>query len=169
MCTCAERSKIYTLLQNLTSAKPEDQRFAAGEIRLLAKGNTHNRVAIAEAGAIQLLAVPGIRYMLKKGSMIAKENAAATLFSLSVVDENKVTIGGFGAIPPLVALLNEGHSLQAEAETFSGAHQQEREVIAAQWNLPSAVPSYNSILGMGMPVNYSAETDLLNHANLQPS
>lgn len=40
--------------------------------------------------------------------MEARENAAATLFSLSVIDENKVTIGASGAIPPLVTLLNEG-------------------------------------------------------------
>lgn len=40
--------------------------------------------------------------------MEARENAAATLFSLSVVDENKVMIGASGAIPPLVTLLSEG-------------------------------------------------------------
>ncbi|KAE8691084.1 hypothetical protein F3Y22_tig00110893pilonHSYRG01109 [Hibiscus syriacus] len=53
-------------------------------------------------------AVPGIVQVLKKGSMEARENAAATLFSLSVVDEIKVTIGASGAIPPLVTLLSEG-------------------------------------------------------------
>lgn len=53
-------------------------------------------------------AVPGIVQVLKKGSMEARENAAATLFSLSVIDENKVTIGAAGAIPPLVNLLSEG-------------------------------------------------------------
>ncbi len=40
--------------------------------------------------------------------MEARENAAATFFSLSVVDENKITIGASGAIPPLVTLLSEG-------------------------------------------------------------
>ncbi|CAE6018649.1 unnamed protein product [Arabidopsis arenosa] len=53
-------------------------------------------------------AVPGIVHVLQKGSMEARENAAATLFSLSVIDENKVTIGAAGAIPPLVTLLSEG-------------------------------------------------------------
>ncbi|GKC15983.1 hypothetical protein Tco_1012765, partial [Tanacetum coccineum] len=53
-------------------------------------------------------AVPGIVQVLKRGSMEARENAAATLFSLSVVDENKVTIGSLGAIPHLVLLLSEG-------------------------------------------------------------
>ena len=42
--------------------------------------------------------------------MEARENAAATLFSLSVVDENKVTIGASGAIPALVSLLCDGSS-----------------------------------------------------------
>ena len=40
--------------------------------------------------------------------MEAKENAAATLFSLYVVDENKVIIGVSGAISPLVNLLHDG-------------------------------------------------------------
>jgi len=40
--------------------------------------------------------------------MEARENAAATLFSLSLVDENKVTIGNSGAIPALVVLLHDG-------------------------------------------------------------
>ncbi|CAL9234731.1 unnamed protein product [Arabidopsis halleri] len=141
-----EHNKIEELLLKLTSQHPEDQRSATGEIRLLAKQNNHNRVAIAASGAIPLLvnlltisndsrtqehavtsilnlsicqenkgrivyscgAVPGIVHVLQKGSMEARENAAATLFSLSVIDENKVTIGAAGAIPPLVTLLSEG-------------------------------------------------------------
>ncbi|KAH0886380.1 hypothetical protein HID58_062476 [Brassica napus] len=141
-----EQLKIEALLCKLTSQRPEEQRSAAGEIRLLAKQNNHNRVVLAASGAIPLLvsllmnfddprtqehavtsilnlsifqenkgriistfgAVPGIVQVLKKGSMEARENAAATLFSLSVIDENKVTIGAAGAIPPLVNLLSEG-------------------------------------------------------------
>lgn len=141
-----EQNKIEELVRKLTSQRPEDQRSAAGEIRLLAKQNNQNRVAIAASGAIPLLvnlltvsddsrtqehavtsilnlsicqenkgrivysggAVPGIVHVLQKGSMEARENAAATLFSLSVIDENKVTIGAAGAIPPLVTLLSEG-------------------------------------------------------------
>lgn len=65
-----------------------------------------NKAAIISSGA-----VPGIVQVLKKGSMEAQENAAATLFSLSLVDENKVIIGNsLGAIPALVALLAEGSS-----------------------------------------------------------
>ncbi|KAK4785832.1 hypothetical protein SAY86_002521 [Trapa natans] len=89
-----ESGMIESLLHKLNSMDPEVQRSSAGEVRLLAKRS---------AGA-----VPGIVHVLKSGSMEARENAAATLFSLSVVDEYKVTIGAFGAIPPLVALLSEG-------------------------------------------------------------
>lgn len=40
--------------------------------------------------------------------MEACENAAATFFSLSGVDENRVAIGASGAIPALVTLFCEG-------------------------------------------------------------
>ncbi|KAH0456059.1 hypothetical protein IEQ34_013966 [Dendrobium chrysotoxum] len=40
--------------------------------------------------------------------MEARENAAATLFSLSVIDANKITIGAAGAIPALIDLLCQG-------------------------------------------------------------
>ena len=40
--------------------------------------------------------------------MEARENAAATLFSLSLADENKIIIGASGAIPALVDLLRNG-------------------------------------------------------------
>ncbi|CAH2060221.1 unnamed protein product, partial [Thlaspi arvense] len=142
-----EHNMIQELLRKLASRIPEEQRSAAGEIRLLAKQNNQNRVAITASGAIPLLvsllttsdddsqtqehavtsilnlsilqenketiastfrAVPGIVHVLKKGSMEARENAAAALFSLSVIHENKVLIGGAGAIPPLVTLLSEG-------------------------------------------------------------
>ena len=46
-------------------------------------------------------AAPGTVHELKSGSMEARENAAATLFSLSVVDEYKTTIGASGDIPLL--------------------------------------------------------------------
>ena len=75
----AEQSKIESLLQKLTSVSPEDQRSAAGEIRLLAKRNADNRVAIAEAGAIPLLvgllSVPDSR---------TQEHAVTALLNLSM-------------------------------------------------------------------------------------
>lgn len=52
--------------------------------------------------------VRGILHVLKNGSMEARENAAATFFSLSTVKENKVAIGASGAIEELVTLFCEG-------------------------------------------------------------
>lgn len=46
--------------------------------------------------------------VLDNGSWSSKENAAATLFSLSVVDEHKIKIGAAGAIPSLVEILKKG-------------------------------------------------------------
>ncbi|MED6222109.1 U-box domain-containing protein 13 [Stylosanthes scabra] len=99
----AERSKIQTLLQRLTSGNPEDQRTAAGEIRLLAKRNADNRVAIAEAGAIPLLvgllSVPDSR---------TQENAVTALLNLSIYENNKGSIVSSGAIPGIVHVLKKG-------------------------------------------------------------
>nr|GMD17777.1 U-box domain-containing protein 4 isoform X1 [Ipomoea batatas] len=47
-------------------------------------------------------------HVLKTGSPEAKENSAATLFSLSVIEDNKIKIGKSGAIQPLVDLLGNG-------------------------------------------------------------
>lgn len=53
-------------------------------------------------------AVPCIVKVLRSGTMETRENAAATLFSLSLADENKIIIGASGAIPALVDLLENG-------------------------------------------------------------
>ncbi|KAL0452132.1 UNVERIFIED_CONTAM: U-box domain-containing protein 14 [Sesamum latifolium] len=111
-----DRAAIDALLQKLANGNPEQQRAAAGELRLLAKRNADNRVSLlnlsineANKGTIvNAGAIPDIVDVLKNGSTEARENAAATLFSLSVVDENKVAIGAAGAIPPLIDLLCQG-------------------------------------------------------------
>ncbi|CAJ1933106.1 unnamed protein product [Sphenostylis stenocarpa] len=99
----AERSKIDSLLQKLTSGSPEDQRSAAGEIRLLAKRNADNRVAIAEAGAIPLLvgllSVPDSR---------TQEHAVTALLNLSIYENNKGSIVSSGAVPGIVHVLKKG-------------------------------------------------------------
>ncbi|TKY67344.1 U-box domain-containing protein 13 [Spatholobus suberectus] len=99
----AERSKIESLLQKLTSGSPEDQRSAAGEIRLLAKRNADNRVAIAEAGAIPLLvgllSVPDSR---------TQEHAVTALLNLSIYENNKGSIVSSGAVPGIVHVLKKG-------------------------------------------------------------
>ncbi|KAK2382336.1 U-box domain-containing protein [Trifolium repens] len=102
-CSPAERSKIESLIQKLTSGGPEDQRSAAGEIRLLAKRNADNRVAIAEAGAIPLLvgllSVPDSR---------TQEHAVTALLNLSIYESNKGHIVSSGAVPGIVHVLKRG-------------------------------------------------------------
>ncbi|KAF3780331.1 U-box domain-containing protein 9 [Nymphaea thermarum] len=56
-------------------------------------------------------AIPLLIKALKKGSMETRSNSAATLFTLSALDANKVKIGEAGAISPLVELLDQGSSM----------------------------------------------------------
>ncbi|KAK7257805.1 hypothetical protein RIF29_32044 [Crotalaria pallida] len=99
----AEQSKIETLLRKLTSGSPEDQRSAAGEIRLLAKRNADNRVAIAEAGAIPLL----VGLLTMPDSRI-QEHAVTALLNLSIYENNKGSIVSSGAVPGIVHVLKKG-------------------------------------------------------------
>ncbi|MFQ6666533.1 hypothetical protein Gotur_032844 [Gossypium turneri] len=63
----------------------------------------NNKTAIANANAVEPLI-----HVLETGSPVAKENSAATLFCLSVIEVNRARIGRFGAIQPLVDLLGNG-------------------------------------------------------------
>lgn len=98
-------SGAIPLLVNLllVSDDPRTQEHAVTSILNLSICQENKGRIVHSSGAVQ-----GIVHVLQKGSMEARENAAATLFSLSVIDENKVTIGAAGAIPPLVTLLSEG-------------------------------------------------------------
>lgn len=49
--------------------------------------------------------------VLKTGNLKAKENSAATLFSLSVIENNKVKIRRSGAVEPLVDLFRKWNSM----------------------------------------------------------
>ncbi|KAM7280489.1 hypothetical protein ACFE04_007623 [Oxalis oulophora] len=102
-CSPAERTKIEILLRKLTSGNPEDQRSAAGEIRLLAKRNADNRVAIAEAGAIPLLVG-----LLSKADSRTQEHAVTALLNLSICEDNKGSIVSSGAVPGIVHVLKKG-------------------------------------------------------------
>ncbi|KAK1426921.1 hypothetical protein QVD17_15601 [Tagetes erecta] len=48
---------------------------------------------------------------LKSGTIETRSNSAATLFTLSALDSNKLIIGKSGALKPLIALLESGHAL----------------------------------------------------------
>ncbi|KAL3324724.1 hypothetical protein AABB24_038699 [Solanum stoloniferum] len=102
-CTPAEHSMIENLLRKLKSGSPEEARSAAGEIRLLTKPNTDNRVAIAEAGAIPLLV-----HLLSTPDSRTQEHAVTALFNLSICENNIGHIVTSGAVPGIVHLLRKG-------------------------------------------------------------
>lgn len=99
----AELRKIETLLHQLASANPDDMRTAAGEIRLLAKRNADNRLAIAEAGAIPLL----VRLLSMPDSRI-QEHAVTALLNLSIHEHNKGSIVTSGGVPGIIHVLRRG-------------------------------------------------------------
>ncbi|PON85607.1 hypothetical protein TorRG33x02_186090, partial [Trema orientale] len=75
----------------------------AGEIRLLAKRNADNRVAIAEAGAIPLLVT-----LLSTPDSCTQEHAVTALLYLSICEDNKGIIVSSGAVPSIVHVLKKG-------------------------------------------------------------
>ncbi|XP_043697697.1 U-box domain-containing protein 13-like [Telopea speciosissima] len=103
VCSPAERAKIDILLRKLTSGNLEDQRSAAGELRLLAKRNADNRVCIAEAGAIPLLVG-----LLPTSDPRTQEHTVTALLNLSICEDNKRSIISYGAIPGIVHVLRKG-------------------------------------------------------------
>ncbi|XVF05520.1 hypothetical protein REPUB_Repub05bG0179200 [Reevesia pubescens] len=137
-CSPAERAKIEILLRKLASSNPEDQRMAAGEIRLLAKRNADNRVAIAEAGAIPLLVS-----LLSTPDSRTQEHAVTALLNLSICEENKGSIISCGAVPGIVQVLKKG-SMEARenaaATLFSLSVVDENKVtIGASGAIPPLV------------------------------
>ncbi|KAL0460577.1 UNVERIFIED_CONTAM: U-box domain-containing protein 13 [Sesamum latifolium] len=141
-CSPAERTKIEALLYKLTSGNPEDQRSAAGEIRLLAKRNADNRVAIAEAGAIPLLV-----QLLSTPDSRTQEHAVTALLNLSICEDNKGSIISSGAVPGIVHVLKKG-SMEARenaaATLFSLSVVDENKVtIGASGAIPPLVTLLN--------------------------
>ncbi|KAI9157003.1 hypothetical protein LWI28_015363 [Acer negundo] len=98
-----DRAAIVALLEKLANGNAEQQRAAAGELRLLAKRNADNRVCIAETGAIPLLVE-----LLSSTYSRTQEYAVTALLNLSINDSNKGTIVNAGAIPDIVDVLKNG-------------------------------------------------------------
>ncbi|URE24395.1 hypothetical protein MUK42_34632 [Musa troglodytarum] len=80
----------------------DDRVAASGELHLLAKWNVDERVWIAGADAVFLQKSTLTHRFPHPGDTEAREIASATLFSLSVVGEHKVTFGALGATSALV-------------------------------------------------------------------
>ncbi|KAJ9178273.1 hypothetical protein P3X46_010170 [Hevea brasiliensis] len=140
----AELTKIEILLHKLTSGSPEDQRSAAGEIRLLAKRNADNRVAIAEAGAIPLLVG-----LLSTPDSRIQEHAVTALLNLSICEDNKGSIISAGAVPGIVHVLKKG-SMEARenaaATLFSLSVVDENKVTIGS---SGAIPPLVTLLSEG--------------------
>ncbi|MQL93030.1 hypothetical protein Taro_025658 [Colocasia esculenta] len=138
----SEHQKVEALLRKLYSPNPEDQRSAAGELRLLAKRNADNRVCIAEAGAIPLLVK-----LLPSPDPRIQEHAVTALLNLSICEENKGRIISSAAVPGIVFVLKNG-SMEARenaaATLFSLSVVDENKVtIGASGAIPALVSLLN--------------------------
>ncbi|KAA0034703.1 U-box domain-containing protein 14 [Cucumis melo var. makuwa] len=141
-----DRSAIDALLVNLVNGSPEQKRSAAGELRLLAKRNSDNRICIAEAGAI-----PFLVELLSSNDTRTQEHAVTALLNLSINDGNKRTIVDLRAIPAVVEVLRNG-SMEARenaaATLFSLSVIDENKVAIGA---AGAIPALISLLREGTP------------------
>lgn len=137
---------IDALLEKLANGNTEQQRAAAGELRLLAKRNADNRVCIAEAGAIPLLVD-----LLSSPDPRTQEHAVTALLNLSINEGNKGTIVNAGAIPDIVDVLKNG-SMEARenaaATLFSLSVIDENKVAIGA---AGAIPALITLLCEGTP------------------
>lgn len=141
-----DRAAVEALLEKLANGDPEQQRAAAGELRLLAKRNADNRVCIADAGAIPLLVE-----LLSSLDPRAQEHAVTALLNLSINESNKGTIVNAGAIPDIVDVLRNG-SMEARenaaATLFSLSVIDEYKV---KIGAAGAIPALITLLCEGTP------------------
>ncbi|KAF5467074.1 hypothetical protein F2P56_016936 [Juglans regia] len=141
-----DRAAVNELLEKLATGNPEQKRAAAGEFRLLAKRNADNRVCIAEAGAIPLLAD-----LVSSSDPRTQEHAVTALLNLSINDSNKGTIVNAGAIPDIVEVLKNG-SMEARenaaATLFSLSVVDEYKV---KIGAAGAIPALITLLCEGTP------------------
>ncbi|XP_042493088.1 U-box domain-containing protein 14-like [Macadamia integrifolia] len=141
-----DRAAIDALLQKLTIGNTDEQRAAAGELRLLAKRNADNRVCIAEAGAIPLLVE-----LLSSTDPRTQEHAVTALLNLSINEANKGSIVNAGAISDIVDVLKNG-SMEARenaaATLFSLSVIDENKVAIGA---AEAIPALIDLLCQGSP------------------
>ncbi|VFQ63456.1 unnamed protein product [Cuscuta campestris] len=141
-----DRAAIDSLLQKLANGSPDEQRAAAGELRLLAKRNADNRVCIAGAGAIPLLVE-----LLSSTDSRTQEHAVTALLNLSINDGNKGIIVNAGAIPDIVEVLRNGSPEAREnaaATLFSLSVVDENKVAIGA---AGAIPALIDLLCRGTP------------------
>lgn len=143
-CSAGEHAKVVELVFRLSSLSLEEQRWAAGELRLLAKRSSENRVCIAKAGAIPILAS-----LLSTPDPRTQEHAVTALLNLSICEENKGFIISSGAVPGIVHVLKKG-SMEgrenAAATLFSLSVVDENKVTIGACR---AIPALASLLSEG--------------------
>lgn len=141
-----DQTAIHTLLEKLTNGNSDDQRAAVGELRLLAKRNTDNRICIADSGAIPLLVE-----LLSSRDSRTQEHAVTALLNLSIHEANKGIIVSVGAIPEIVEVLKNG-SMEARenaaATLFSLSAVDENKVAIGA---AGAIPPLIELLQNGTP------------------
>ncbi|KAI3758160.1 hypothetical protein L6452_05712 [Arctium lappa] len=141
-----DQTAIASLLQKLANGNSDEQRAAAGELRLLAKRNTDNRICIADAGAIPLLVE-----LLSSRDSRTQEHAVTALLNLSINEANKGIIVSVGAIPDIVDVLKNG-SMEARenaaATLFSLSVVDENKVAIGA---AGAIPPLIDLLQEGTP------------------
>ncbi|KAH7839663.1 hypothetical protein Vadar_007013 [Vaccinium darrowii] len=141
-----DRAAINALIDKLANGNLDQQRAAAGELRLLAKRNSDNRVFIAEAGAVPLLVE-----ILSSADSRTQEHAVTALLNLSIHEANKGNIVNSGAIPDIVDVLKNG-SMEARenaaATLFSLSVVDENKVAIGA---AGAIPVLIDLLCHGTP------------------
>lgn len=141
-----DRKAVETLKDKLVNGNHDEQRAAAGEIRLLAKRNADNRVCIAEAGAIPILVD-----LLAATDSRTQEHAVTALLNLSINEGNKAIIVNAGAIPDIVEVLKHGSTEAREnaaATLFSLSVVDENKVAIGA---AGAIPPLIDLLRQGSP------------------
>lgn len=141
-----DNAGLVSLMNRLRSGNQDEQRAAAGEIRLLAKRNVNNRICIAEAGAIPLLV-----NLLSSSDPRTQEHAVTALLNLSIHENNKASIVDSHAIPRIVEVLKTG-SMEARenaaATLFSLSVVDENKVTIGA---AGAIPPLINLLCDGSP------------------
>ncbi|EER87680.1 U-box domain-containing protein 12 [Sorghum bicolor] len=141
-----DHAGLVSLMNRLRSGSQDEQRAAAGEIRLLAKRNVNNRICIAEAGAIPLLV-----NLLSSSDPRTQEHAVTALLNLSIHENNKANIVSSHAIPKIVEVLKTG-SMEARenaaATLFSLSVVDENKVTIGG---AGAIPPLINLLCDGSP------------------
>ncbi|KAM7515493.1 hypothetical protein LguiA_005076 [Lonicera macranthoides] len=93
---------------NSTTMVSSDNRALTGEsgdARILGHRFAQSLASRREQAISHAEAIKPLIYVLKTGTETSKKNAACALLSLALVDDNKISIGACGVIPPLVSLL----------------------------------------------------------------